>query len=184
MITDKALAGSEKVRKFQRMLHLKAKEEPELRFHSLIDKVWRMDFPLMAWQAVRRNGGAAGVDGVSIADVESHGVEQWLGKLSQDLQAGAYAPQAVRQVLIPKKQRGKYRPLGIPCLRDRVAQASALLVPIRYLKRIWIRNSTPTVHSEARRMRLTVSTAFCLVGIIKSWMRTWPTILVKSRMLT
>ena len=110
------------------MLHLKAKEEPELRFHSLIDKVWRMDFLRMAWQAVRRNGGAAGVDGVSIADVESHGVEKWLGELSQDLQTGAYTPHAVRQALIPKKQRGKFRPLGIPCLRDRVAQTSALLV--------------------------------------------------------
>ena len=82
----------------------------------------------VAWQAVRRNGGAAGVDGETVADVESVGVERWLGALARDLKTGSYRPRAVRQVLIPKKQRGKFRPLGIPCLRDRVAQTAALLV--------------------------------------------------------
>ena len=77
---------------------------------------------------VRRNGGAAGVDGVTVADVEAYGVERWVGELSRDLRDGGYEPSPVRQVLIPKKQPGKFRPLGIPCLRDRVAQASAMLV--------------------------------------------------------
>ena len=77
---------------------------------------------------VRRNGGAAGVDGVTVADVEAYGVERWVGELSRDLRDGGYEPSPVRQVLIPKKQPGKFRPLGIPCLRDRVAQTSAMLV--------------------------------------------------------
>ena len=77
---------------------------------------------------VRRNGGAAGVDGVTVADVEVYGVERWVGELSRDLRDGTYEPNPVRQVLIPKKQPGKFRPLGIPCLRDRVAQTSAMLV--------------------------------------------------------
>ncbi len=110
------------------MLHAKAKEEPEARFYTLIDKVWRDDFLAEAWRRVRRNGGSAGVDGETFADIEAYGVERWLGELARDLREGSYAPRAVRQVLIPKKQPGKYRPLGIPCIRDRVAQTSALLV--------------------------------------------------------
>ena len=68
------------------------------------------------------------MDGESIKDIEAQGVEGWLGELARELREGTYRPRAVRQVLIPKKQPGKYRPLGIPCLRDRVAQRSALLV--------------------------------------------------------
>ena len=68
------------------------------------------------------------MDGETVADVESYGVERWLGELARDLKDGAYAPKPVRQVLIPKKQPGKFRPLGIPCIRDRVAQTSATLV--------------------------------------------------------
>ncbi|KKZ12738.1 MAG: DNA polymerase [Candidatus Synechococcus spongiarum 15L] len=128
MITDKGLTGSEKVRRFQTLLHAKAKESPVHRFHALVDKVWRMDFLWEAWTLVRRNGGSAGVDGERIADIEASGVEDWLEELSQDLRKGTYRPKAVRQVLIPKKQPGKFRPLGIPCLRDRVAQTSAMLV--------------------------------------------------------
>ena len=90
--------------------------------------MWREDVLAVAWQAVRRNGGAAGVDGETVADIESFGVDRWLGALARDLKEGTYRPRAVRQVLIPKKQRGKFRPLGIPCLRDRVAQTAAMLV--------------------------------------------------------
>ena len=89
--------------------------------------MWRDDVLAVAWQAVRRNDGAAGVDGETVADVESFGVDRWLEALARDLKAGTYRPQPVRQVLIPKKQRGKFRPLGIPCLRDRVAQTAAML---------------------------------------------------------
>ena len=128
MTTGGSLTGSASVRKLQTVLHAKAKEEPDRRFHALVDKVWREDFLLAAWGMVRRNGGAAGVDGVTVADIEAYGVERWVGELSRDLRDGTYKPSPVRQVLIPKKQPGKFRPLGIPCLRDRVAQTSAMLV--------------------------------------------------------
>ena len=128
MTTGASLTGSVSVRKLQTVLHAKAKEEPGRRFHALVDKVWREDFLLAAWVLVRRNGGAAGVDGERVAYVEAHGVERWVGELSRDLRDGTYKPSPVRQVLIPKKQPGKFRPLGIPCLRDRVAQTSAMLV--------------------------------------------------------
>ena len=90
--------------------------------------MWREDVLAEAWRRVRRNGGAAGVDGETFADIESYGVGRWLGELARELKEGSYAPKAVRQVLIAKRQPGKFRPLGIPCLRDRVAQTSALLM--------------------------------------------------------
>ena len=126
--TGENLAASAKVRRLQKTLHAKAKEVPGFRFYSLSDKVWRVDMLRVAWQEVRRNGGSAGVDGERLADIESYGVERWLGELARDLKEGTYRPSAVRQVLIPKKQRGKFRPLGIPCVRDRVAQTAAMLV--------------------------------------------------------
>ena len=128
MTTGESLPGSEKVRKLQTVLHAKAKEEPDRRFHALIDKVWREDLLAEAWRRVRRNGGSAGVDEETFADIESYGVGRWLGELARELREGTYSPKPVRQVLIPKKQPGKFRPLGIPCIRDRVSQTSALLV--------------------------------------------------------
>ena len=128
METGGSLAAPESVRKLQTALHAKAKESPDFRFYSLSDKVWRADLLQAAWHAVRRNGGAAGVDGETVQHIEQRGVERWLGELARDLKEGSYRPNAVRQVLIPKKQAGKYRPLGIPCVRDRVAQTAALMV--------------------------------------------------------
>ena len=128
MATDANLTGSDSVRDFQRVLHVKAKEDPKRRFHALYDKVWRKDFLFKAWQQVRRNGGSAGVDRETFQDIAEYGVERWLGELARDLKEGTYTPRAVRQVLIPKKEPGKFRPLGIPCIRDRVVQMSALLV--------------------------------------------------------
>ena len=78
MTTDANLTGSERVRKLQTVLHAKAKEEPERRFHALIDKVWREDFLMDAWRQVRRNGGTAGVDGERVEDIEAYGVGRWL----------------------------------------------------------------------------------------------------------
>ena len=110
------------------MLHAKAKEEPDRRFHALADKVRRMDFLNEAWNRACRNGGSAGVDGEQFMDIAAQGVDEWLGELSRGSGEGTCKPKPVRQVLIPKKQPGKFRPLGIPCIRDRVAQTSAMLV--------------------------------------------------------
>ena len=128
MTTVEKLSGSEKVRKLQNVLHAKAKEDPDRRFHALIDKVWRMDFLKEAWDRARHNGGSSGVDGETFTMIEESGLKRWLGELSRDLRDGTYRPKPVRQVMIPKKQPGKFRPLGIPCIRDRVAQTSAMLV--------------------------------------------------------
>ena len=128
MGTGESLAASRSVQRLRTALHAKAKESPGFRFYSLCDKVWRADVLAAAWQEVRRNGGAGGVDGETLADIETHGVSRWLGELAWDLKAGTYRPKAVRRVLIPKKRRGEYRPLGIPCIRDRVAQTAAMLV--------------------------------------------------------
>ena len=91
MSTGERLTGAQRVRKLQTTLHAKAKEEPERRFHALIDKVWREDFLLEAWKRVRRKGGSAGVDGETIADIEKAGVEGWLGDLSRELRDGTYS---------------------------------------------------------------------------------------------
>ena len=128
METGGSLAAPKSVRKLQTALHAKAKESPDFRFYALSDKVWRADLLEAAWHAVRRNGGAAGVDGETVQRIEQRGVERWLGELARDLKADTYRPSAVRQVMIAKKQAGKYRPLGIPCVRDRVAQTAALMV--------------------------------------------------------
>ena len=77
-------------------LHAKAKRDSAFRFYTLSDKVWRQDLVEAAWQAVRRNGGACGVDGETVAAVEELGVERWLGELARELREGSYRPQAVR----------------------------------------------------------------------------------------
>jgi group II intron reverse transcriptase/maturase len=111
----------------QAALHVKAKGSPDYRFHALYDKVYRKDILAFAYECCRANNGAAGVDGQSFEDIESHGLEQWLGELTQGLKDRTYLPAAVRRVPIPKPD-GKTRPLGIPTVRDRVTQTAAVLV--------------------------------------------------------
>lgn len=116
-----------KVRKLQAALHAKAKGAPSYRFYALYDKVYRADVLSEAYERCRKNGGAAGVDGQRFEDIEAHGVEKWLGELAQELREKRYRPQAVRRVYIPKPN-GEQRPLGVPTVRDRVAQMAAVLV--------------------------------------------------------
>ena len=97
MGTGESLSASARVQRLQTALQAKAKEVPGFRFYSLSDKVWRDDVLAVVWQAVRRNGGAAGVDGETVADIEALGVDRWLGALARDLKAGTYRPRAVRQ---------------------------------------------------------------------------------------
>jgi len=117
----------DKSRELQRKLYLEAKRSRNRRFHALYDRIFRSDILSQAWEEVRRNGGSAGEDGVSIEDVEREGVEQFLGQIEQDLKAGTYQPKPVLRVYIPKAD-GKQRPLGIPTVRDRVVQQACKLV--------------------------------------------------------
>ncbi len=117
----------EKSREFQRKLYLAAKRNRNRRFHAIYDRIFRPDILRQAWEEVRRNGGSAGEDGVTIEEVEREGVEQFLGQIEQDLKAGTYRPTPVLRVYIPKAD-GRQRPLGIPTVRDRVAQQACKLV--------------------------------------------------------
>jgi RNA-directed DNA polymerase len=117
-----------KVRQLQRRLWAAAKQSKVRRFHALYDRICRGDVLWEAWERVRANRGAAGVDRVTLAYVENeYGVHRMLGELQCDLRAGTYRPAPARRVDIPKPQGGK-RPLGIPSVRDRVAQQAAKLV--------------------------------------------------------
>jgi len=119
--------SAEKVRGLQDKLYATAKRQPGRRFHALYDRICRSDVLWEAWERVRRNRGAAGVDCMTLADVEVFGVERMLSELRLDLQKGKYRAQAVLRRYIPKAD-GKKRPLGIPTVRDRVAQAAARIV--------------------------------------------------------
>jgi group II intron reverse transcriptase/maturase len=115
----------DKVRELQRTLYRAAKADPGRRFHALYDKVYRRDVLERAWELVRANRGAAGIDRRTIADVEGYGVAKLLDELAADLKGGSYRPLAARRVFIPKPGRpSEQRPLSIPAVRDRVVQAA------------------------------------------------------------
>ncbi len=114
----------DKVRQLQRRLWRAAKRQPGRRFHALLDRIYRRDVLWEAWRRVKQNRGAAGVDAMTLAAVEHWGVEAFLDDLGARLHAGTYRPSAVRRRYIPKVD-GRQRPLGIPTVRDRVAQMAA-----------------------------------------------------------
>jgi RNA-directed DNA polymerase len=120
-------ASVDKVRQLQRRLWSAAKRQPGRRFHALLDRIYRRDVLWEAWRRVKKNRGAAGVDAMTLAAVEQLGVEEFLEDLGAQLRAGTYRPSAVRRRYIPKAD-GRQRPLGIPTVRDRVAQMAATLV--------------------------------------------------------
>jgi RNA-directed DNA polymerase len=117
----------DKVRHLQRSLWAAAKRSPGRRFHALMDRVWRDDVLRAAWERVKRNRGSAGVDRTTLAEIEQQGVEAFLDDLGDRLRDGTYRPRPVRRRYIPKAD-GRQRPLGIPTVRDRVAQMAAKLV--------------------------------------------------------
>jgi RNA-directed DNA polymerase len=121
--------GRDRVRALQRVLYRSAKQDRKRRFHALFDKVARSDVMRRAWDDVRANKGAPGIDGVSIETIEQSGVQVFLEGLATELRAGRYRPTALRRVHIPKPGKpGKTRPLGIPTVRDRVVMAAARIV--------------------------------------------------------
>jgi RNA-directed DNA polymerase len=125
-----SLATPDKIRDLQIKLYRKAKKEPEYRFYQLYDKVYREDILNHAYKLAKSNDGAPGVDEESFEDIESRGpqgVMEWLNGLGKDLHDKTYEPQPVRRVMIEKPGGGE-RPLGIPTIRDRVAQTAAKLI--------------------------------------------------------
>jgi RNA-directed DNA polymerase len=122
-----SLTTPSSVQKLQTALHDKAKGSSKFRFYALYDKVYREDVLVFAYECCQANGGAAGVDGQTFEDIAEYGVRKWLDELAQELKSRTYRPQPVRRVWIPKPD-GKQRPLGVPAIKDRVAQTAAVLV--------------------------------------------------------
>jgi RNA-directed DNA polymerase len=121
--------GVDRVRALQRVLYRCAKQDRDRRFHALHDTFARSDVMRRTWGEVRANRGAPGVDGSTIDDVVASGVGEFLEELAAKLRAGTYRPRPLRRVHIPKPGRpGQSRPLGIPCVADRVVMAAAKIV--------------------------------------------------------
>lgn len=122
-----SLATPSRIQQLQRKLYRKSKAEPDYRFYTLWDKACRKDVLEEAWRRVKANKGAGGIDRETIAAVETAGVDEFLSKLAGDMRSVTYQPMPVRRVWIPKASGGK-RPLGIPAVRDRVAQMAVKVV--------------------------------------------------------
>ena len=122
------LKTPENIRTLQRKLYRKAKQEPACRFHSLYDKVYRADILSHAYALVRANKGGVGIDDVTFAAIEEgEGVTAFIAELAEALRNKTYKPDPVKRVKIPKRD-GSQRLLGIPTIRDRVAQMAMKLV--------------------------------------------------------
>ena len=126
-IAEMATTQDFKIRAFQRKLYMLSKQGTDYRFYSLYDKVYRRDILMEAYRQCRANKGAAGVDGVTFADIGQQGLDNWIEQIAQMLHNREYVPQPVMRVYIQKPDGG-LRPLGIPTIRDRVVQTACKIV--------------------------------------------------------
>ena len=116
------LTTPENIRTLQRKLYHKAKQEKAYRFYALYDKIYRADILSHAYNLVRANKGSAGIDGITFEVIEAEeGTAAFLAELEEALKSKTCRPDPVKRVMIPKSN-GDRRPLGIPTIRDRVAQ--------------------------------------------------------------
>jgi RNA-directed DNA polymerase len=127
VIADKAINTHEKVRDFQNRLYLTAKADRKRKFYAMYDKIYRKDILEESWKRLKRNGGAGGVDKVSILDVKAYGEEKLLDVIAEELRREKYRCKPVRRTYIPKAD-GKKRALGIPTIKDRIVQMAAKIV--------------------------------------------------------
>jgi len=123
-----ANTAKDQTQQLQRALYRAAKQSTTRRFHALFDKVCRWDILQRAWQQVKANGGAPGVDGETLEDIERQGVDNVLRDLQTQLRTKRYRPLPVRRTYIPKPGKTEKRGLGIPGIRDRIVQAAAKMV--------------------------------------------------------
>jgi group II intron reverse transcriptase/maturase len=121
------IPDAERVSILQEKLHQKAKQERGYKFYVLYDKMFIPYMLREAWKSVKSNDGSPGVDGFRIEDVEQYGVDAYLKELGEELRRQTYQPQAVKRVMIDKASGGK-RPLGIPTVRDRIAQTVCKMI--------------------------------------------------------
>ncbi len=117
----------ERVRLLQLKLYLKAKQERAYKFYILYDKISLSYVLKEAYARCKANNGSPGIDKKSFAEVEAYGVEKFLTELREELRTRSYKPQAVKRVWIEKDNGGE-RPLGIPTIKDRVAQQACKIV--------------------------------------------------------
>lgn len=121
------IPDAERVSILQEKLYQKAKQERRYVFYVLYDKMFIPYMLREAWKSVKSNDGAPGVDGMTIEKVEEYGVDLYLKELGEELRKQTYKPQAVKRVMIPKANGGE-RPLGIPTVRDRIAQTVCKMI--------------------------------------------------------
>lgn len=121
------IPDEERVLTLQEKLYQKAESDKAYRFYVLYDKMFIPYMLREAWKQVKSNGGVAGIDKMRIEDIEQYGTERYLKELGEDLRKRTYRPMPVRRAMIPKANGGE-RPLGIPTVRDRIAQTVCKMI--------------------------------------------------------
>lgn len=121
------IPSAERLQTLQEKLYQKAKQEPEYKFYILYDKTFIPYMLKEAWKRVKAKHSAAGVDNQTVEDVEEYGEERYLQELGEELRKQTYRPQPIKRIYRPKAN-GKLRPIGIGCIKDRIAQTVCKMI--------------------------------------------------------